>query len=231
MLDSVFGGLFDTASTKVISPGMFLLCVGCSLLIGLMLSLMTRWKTDGGSSLAITLALLPAAVCVVIMMVNGNVGAGVAVAGSFSLVRFRSQAGSGRDISSLFIAMGAGLLAGMGYLAYALLFAGILGAMMMLYTALGLGASGNRPQYRQLRITIPENLDYAGLFDPVLEVYSTRFELKQVKSANMGSLFKLTYDLTLRKDAREKQMLDDLRCLNGNLEIALSCQEPASTVL
>lgn len=114
MLDSLFRGVFDTQLTSVIAPADFLLCVGVSLLIGLMLSAMTMWHTRSSGSFAVTLALLPAVVCVVIMMVNGNVGAGVAVSGAFGLVRFRSAPGSAREIGDVFIAMGAGLTAGMG---------------------------------------------------------------------------------------------------------------------
>ena len=123
--------MFDTAAASVITPGKFLLCVGVSLVMGLILCLMVLWRSRSSESFAITLVLLPASVCVVIMMVNGNIGAGVAVAGAFGLVRFRSAAGTGREISAVFIAMGAGLIAGMGYLAYAVLFALVLGLMMM----------------------------------------------------------------------------------------------------
>lgn len=231
MHNSIFSGLFDSSLTAVISPVHFLLCIGTALVIGLLLCIMTGWRAPTSSSFAITLALLPATVCVVIMTVNGNVGMGVAVAGAFSLVRFRSAAGTGREISSVFIAMGAGLMTGMGYLLYALLFAAILGGMMMVYTRLGLGNSRTASLYRQLRITIPENLDYTGVFDPVLSQYAAEYHLMQVKSANMGSVFKLTYDLTLREEGAEKELLDALRCRNGNLEIALSYQEPTATLL
>lgn len=225
MLDKVFAGIFDTAGTAVISPGRFLLCVGVSLVIGLVLCLMVQWRSRSSESFAITLALLPASVCVVIMMVNGNLGAGVAVAGAFGLVRFRSAAGTGREISAVFIAMGAGLIAGMGYLAYGVLFTLVLGGMMMLYTALHLGSGRHRPQYRQLRITIPESLNYVHVFDPVLETYTSQHTLTQVKSTNMGSMFRLTYDIVMQPGLPEKNMLDELRCLNGNLEISLCCQE------
>ena len=225
MLNSLFRGVFDASGTAVIAPGNFLLCVGVSLVIGLVLCLMVQWRARSSESFSITLALLPASVCVVIMMVNGNVGAGVAVAGAFSLVRFRSAAGTGREISAVFIAMGAGLIAGMGYLAYAVLFALLLGGMMMAYTAVHLGVSRRDTQYRQLRITIPESLNYANVFDPVLESYTSEYSLKQVKSTNMGSMFRLTYDIVIREGLPEKNMLDELRCLNGNLEISLCCQE------
>ena len=231
MLDNLFRGVFDTAATSVITPGKFLLCVGVSLVMGLILCLMALWRARSSESFAITLALLPASVCVVIMMVNGNIGAGVAVAGAFGLVRFRSAAGSGREISAVFIAMGAGLIAGMGYLAYAVLFTLVLGLMMMAYTAAHLGSSRQGRQYRQLRITIPESLNYVNVFDPVLESYTSEYTLKQVKTTNMGSMFRLTYDIVIREGLPEKNMLDELRCLNGNLEISLCCQESENSGL
>lgn len=231
MPENIFRGVFDTAYTNVIEPKTFLLCVGVSLVIGLILCLMAQWRSRSSESFAVTLALLPASVCVVIMMVNGNVGTGVAVAGAFSLIRFRSAAGSGREISAVFIAMGAGLIAGMGYLAYAVLFAILLGCMMMLFTASHLGQDRKSPLYRQLRVTIPESLNYTDVFDGVLQTYTTQYALKQVKSTNMGSMFKLTYDITLRGDLSEKKMLDELRCLNGNLEISLNYQDTETTGL
>lgn len=228
MLDSFFRGVFDTELTTVIAPADFLLCVGVSLLIGLLLCAMTMWRAKSSGSFVVTLALLPAVVCVVIMMVNGNVGAGVAVAGAFSLVRFRSAPGSAREIGAIFIAMGAGLIAGMGYLGYAVLFSLILGGVTMLYTAVHLGEGGRN---KTLHITIPEDLDYTGVFDPVLKEYTTDYTLRHVKTTNMGSLFKLTYDLTLRDPAKEKAFIDELRRRNGNLEISVSYQETAAAGL
>lgn len=228
MLNTIFGGVFDDAQAAAITPGAFLLCLGVSLLIGLLLCAMTLWRTRRSGSFAVTLALLPAVVCVVIMMVNGNLGAGVAVAGAFSLVRFRSAPGSAREIVAIFLAMGAGLLAGMGYLGYAALFALLLGGAAMLYTALRLG-EGERQ--KTLRITIPEDLDYPGVFDPILAQYAADCRLQQVKTSNLGSLYKLTYQLTLRDPAKEKELIDALRCRNGNLEVSLSRQESASAGL
>lgn len=221
MFNNLFTGIFDTAFTQVIAPEKFLLCIGVSLVLGVVLCLMSRWRNDSSSSFLTTLCLLPATVCAIIMMVNGNVGTGVAVAGTFSLVRFRSAAGSGREISGIFIAMAAGLMTGMGYLGYGALFTLVMGAAMMAGTAM----QKHKPVHRQLRITIPESLDYAGVFDGVLSEYANRWELKQVKTTNMGSLFRLTYDLTMPDIRREKEMLDRLRCLNGNLEISLSYPE------
>ena len=231
MLDTVFRGLFDTTLTDTISPGDFLLCIGVSLLLGLLLCVMTGWRSRSSRSLTITLVLLPAVVCVVIMMVNGNVGTGVAVAGAFSLVRFRSAPGTAREISDIFLAMGTGLIAGMGYLAYAALFVLILGAATMLCTAVSLRSRNQSPVCRTLHITIPEDLDYIGVFEPVLAQFTQQYSLTQVKTANMGSLFKLTYDVTMKDAALEKKLIDQLRLRNGNLEIALGHQDNAAATL
>ncbi len=231
MLDNLFQGIFASSSEPVISVGDFLMCIGCSLIIGIILAFSYMYRTRYTKSFVITLALLPAAVCAVIMMVNGNIGAGVAVAGAFGLVRFRSAQGTAKEIGVIFIAMGAGLIAGMGYLAYALLFTVILCCVSVLYTKLS-GTSAKRLlKYRTLHITIPEDLDYAGVFDETLSEYTDSYELNNVKTSNMGSLFKLTYDLVLRETGREKEMIDRLRCLNGNLEISLSVHENPQTEL
>lgn len=164
-------------------------------------------------------------------MVNGNVGTGVAVAGAFNLVRFRSAPGSAREIGALFVAMGTGLITGMGYLAYGALFTLILGAAMMLYNAVSLRPGTGGSTERTLHITIPEDLDYTGVFDPILRQYARRYTLTQVKTTNMGSLFKLTYDLTLKDRNQEKAFIDQLRLRNGNLEIALGHQDSTAATL
>lgn len=228
-MSNMFSSVFDAAAATI-SPLHFLLCIGVSLVLGLALCAMTLWRSRASGSFAVTLALLPAVVCVVIMMVNGNVGAGVAVAGAFSLVRFRSAPGTAREIAALFAAMGAGLIAGMGYLAFAVVFALIMGGATMLFTALRLGERGRNANGRTLHITIPESLDYTGVFDPVLEAYAEDVHLRQVKTTNMGSLFKLTYDLVLRDAVQEKELIDALRCRNGNLEITVSQQESSNAV-
>ena len=230
MLDTLFRGVFDTSLTDTIAPGDFLLCVGVSLLLGLLLCAMAMWRAGFSRSLMVTLAVLPAVVCVVIMMVNGNVGTGVAVAGTFNLVRFRSAPGSAREIAAIFVAMGAGLIAGMGYLGYAALFTLILGAAMAAYNLFSRRPAGASPD-RTLHITIPEDLDYAGVFEPVLTRFARRHTLTQVKTTNMGSLFKLTYDLTLKDPREEKAFIDQLRLRNGNLEIALGHQETGNITL
>jgi hypothetical protein len=225
MLESFFRGLFDTDMTKVIRPTDFLLCIGCALVIGILLALSYMYRTRYTKSFVVTLTLLPAVVCVVIMMVNGNVGTGVAVAGAFSLVRFRSVPGTAKEISMLFLAMGAGLIAGMGYLGYALLFALVMGLCSMLCSRLDLGTRRNAAVYKTLNITIPEDLDYSEVFDALLSQYTSSCELIRVKTTNMGSLFRLTYNIALKDPAKEKELIDQLRCRNGNLEIAISRQD------
>ena len=230
-MENIFKGLFDNQYVEVIGITDFLLCVGVALVAGVILALTYMFRNRYTKSFVVTLALLPAVVCVVIMMVNGNVGTGVAVAGAFSLVRFRSAPGSARDICMLFLAMGAGLIAGMGYLAYALLFTVILCAFFLLYNFLDMGAKKNQATHKTLTVTIPEDLDYTGVFADIFEKYTTACELVRVKTVNMGSMFRLTYDLALADPALEKEMIDALRERNGNLEIAVSVQETAEVQL
>ena len=231
MLENLFKGLFDTDLTAVISVTDFLLCLGASLVIGILMAFAYIYRTRYTKSFVVTLALLPAVVCVVIMMVNGNVGTGVAVAGAFSLVRFRSVPGTAKEICTLFLAMGAGLIAGMGYLGFAVLFAVVMCIMFVLYNRLDFGTKKNAATFKTFTITIPEDLDYSGIFDDIFAEFTTSHDLMRVKSTNMGSMFKLTYNVMLRDVTREKEMIDKIRCRNGNLEIAVSKQETVGTEL
>lgn len=231
MLENLFKGLFDTDLTTVISVTDFLLCLGCSLVLGLVMAFAYMYRTRYTKSFVVTLALLPAVVCIVIMMVNGNVGTGVAVAGAFSLVRFRSVPGTAKEICTLFLAMGAGLIAGMGYLGFATLFTVIMSIIFVLYNRLDFGAKRNADAYKTFSITIPEDLDYSGVFDDIFAEYTVSHDLARVKSTNMGSMFKLTYNAVLRDASREKEMIDKIRCRNGNLEITVSKQETTVTEL
>ena len=222
MIDTIFGGIFDTVSTQTIKIGSFLACLGAALLLGLIMALCYTYKTRYTKSFLITLALLPAVVCVIIMMVNGNIGAGVAVAGAFSLVRFRSAPGTAREIVSLFLAMGTGLIAGMGYIGFAALFSLIMCTVLMIYNKMGFSLGKTSIKEKELRITIPEDLDYTDVFEDILNKYTTSHELIRVKSSNMGSMFKLRYDITMRDVEKEKALIDELRTRNGNLEISIS---------
>lgn len=231
MLENLFKGLFDTDLTTVISVADFMLCLGFSLVLGLVMAFSYMYRTRYTKSFVITLALLPAVVCVVIMLVNGNVGTGVAVAGAFSLVRFRSVPGTAKEICTLFLAMGAGLIIGMGYLGFAVLFTLVMCIMFVLYNRLDFGAKKNSETFKTFTITIPEDLDYSGVFDDVFAEFAASHDLVRVKSTNMGSMFKLTYNVMLRDISREKEMIDKIRQRNGNLEIVVSKQETVGTEL
>ncbi|MBQ9735993.1 MAG: DUF4956 domain-containing protein [Clostridia bacterium] len=231
MIGQIFKGVFDTDTTRVIAVSDFLLCIGCAILIGGLMALAYAYRSRYTKSFLVTLLLLPSVVCVVIMMVNGNVGAGVAVAGAFSLVRFRSVPGTAKEITMLFLAMGAGLVTGMGYLAYALLFTLIMCLFVFVYSRFGFGVGKLAQTHKTLSVTIPEDLDYTGVFDEIFARYAKSYELTRVKTTAMGSLFRLTYDVVLLDPEKEKEMLDAIRVRNGNLEIALSRQENSTSEL
>ena len=230
-MEAIFKGIFDGELAPVIEVGDFLLCLAISLVLGLIMAATYIFNSKYTRSFLLTLALLPAVVCVVIMMVNGNIGAGVAVAGAFSLVRFRSAPGSAKEIVTIFLAMGAGLIAGMGYLGFAVLFTVIMCAILLLYSLLARKAEAKDALMKELKITIPEDLDYSGIFDDIFAEYTKSAELIKVKSTNMGSMFRLTYAIVLRDAAKEKEMIDKIRERNGNLEIMISRQESINTEL
>lgn len=225
MPESFFRGIFDGELSTVIAPGDFLLCLGVALLLGFVTALTYRFRARCTHSFFAALALLPAVVCVVIMLVNGNIGAGVAVAGAFSLVRFRSVPGTAREICALFLAMGIGLIAGMGYLGFAALFCVVMCLMFLMYTLLGTGMGKKAACHRVMNITVPEDLNYTDMFRDIFETYTSSCELVRVRTTNMGSLFRLTYELELKNAAQEKELIDALRTRNGNLEISSARQE------
>lgn len=231
MIDNLFRGLFDTATASVISVSDFLFCLGFSLVLGLIMAFAYMYRTRYTKSFVVTLALLPAVVCIVIMLVNGNVGTGVAVAGAFSLVRFRSVPGTAKEICTLFLAMGAGLICGMGYLGFAVLFTVVMCLMFLIYNRIDFGAKKNAEIYKTITIVIPEDLNYSEVFEDILKEYTKQFDLARVKTINMGSLFKLTYHIVLKDAGKEKELLDKIRCRNGNLEITVSKQETTVTEL
>ncbi len=195
----------------------FLICTAVSLLLGVGVALVSMFKTRCTQSFAVALAILPVVVQTVIMLVNGNIGAGVAVAGAFSLVRFRSAPGSAREIGSVFLAMAIGLATGMGYVALAAIVFVVVATVMLLLTALNFG--GSHSFERTLKITIPENLDYDGLFDDIFEKYTRTHELVKVRTTNMGTLYELQYRIILKGEQPPKAFIDDIRCRNGNLNI------------
>lgn len=229
--NNLFGGIFDNELIQVISIKDFLSCIGVALVLGIFLALVYTFKSRYTKSFVLTLAMLPAVVCVVIMMVNGNVGAGVAVAGAFNLVRFRSVPGTAKEIGTIFLAMCAGIVVGMGYFGFAIAFVLILGIFMLVCSALGLGTKKSNPAVRVLRITIPEDLNYTEIFDDLFEKYTSFNEIERVKTTNMGSMFKLTYNIKLKDVSQEKEFIDEIRVRNGNLEVSMAKPEVTAVEL
>ncbi len=210
MFYSVLGDYFSITT--------FLVCTTCSVLLGAVIAWLHSFIGRSSKGFVITIALLPAIVQMVIMLVNGNLGTGVAVMGAFSLVRFRSVPGNAKEINSVFLAMAVGLATGTGYLAAAGLFVLIIGTVSILYNITGFGEPHQKE--KELKVTIPEGLDYTGIFDDLFDKYTKKYELVKVRTTNMGSLYKLDYLIRLKNPAEEKEFLDELRCRNGNLEIS-----------
>jgi uncharacterized membrane protein YhiD involved in acid resistance len=192
--------------------------MAASIILGSVLALGYSRFNNSSKGFIITIAILPAMVQMVILLVNGNLGTGIAVMGAFSLVRFRSIPGSAKDIAAIFMSMAVGLATGTGYIAVAVLFVVIVGGISILYTITDFGES--KQKQKELKITIPESVNYMEVFNDLFKEYTVKNELVKAKTSNMGSLYKLNYLITLKDPSREKEFLDKLRCRNGNLEIA-----------
>ncbi len=220
MFETLFDSILtvNAAVSGAVSIQSFLICTAASLILGAGIAAGYMLRSNFTKSFVITLALLPAIVQVVIMLVNGNLGTGVAVMGAFNLVRFRSAPGNAKEIGSIFLSMAAGLATGMGYIGIAFLFTLIIVGMHLLYSATRFGEP--RRAEKELKVTIPESLDYNGIFDDLFREYTSRAELIRVKTTNMGSLYQLQYSIALKDQSREKELLDAIRCRNGNLDIA-----------
>lgn len=208
--------MFDSIITSGLTLTNCLICFLVALVLGLLISYLHMKTSKYNKNFIMTLSVLPLLVSVVIMMVNGNLGTGIAVVGAFSLVRFRSIPGNSREIMIIFFAMAIGLALGMGYVAYAVLITLIASLFILI---LQKSSFGDKKKARILRITIPEELDYTSIFDDIFEKYTSGVELVKVKTTNLGSLFELDYCITLKSN--EKDFIDELRSRNGNLKIIL----------
>lgn len=228
-MSSIFDSLFSSADSM--GPMEFMICIGFALLVGFGISLMYIYRNSHSDSFALTVAILPAIVCVVIMVVSGDIGAGIAIAGAFSLVRFRSAPASAKEIAVIFLAMACGLLIGMGFLAFAGILAAIMCLVIHVATSLDFGKPRTKSDEKVLRITIPEDLDYNSEMDSILEEYTTSCELVAIKSTNMGSMFSLKYNVTLKDEGKQKELIDKIRVRNGNLEVAILRQDTAGSSL
>jgi uncharacterized membrane protein YhiD involved in acid resistance len=210
--------------SSIISDGItvlnFFICSVVAIGLGIVTALLFTKGSSKTQSFALTLALLPLAIEIVIMLVNGNLGAGVAVAGAFSLVRFRSAPGTGKEISGIFIALVIGLSCGMGYIGIAVLFFILIAALTLVLEKVHFGAP--KASERILKITIPESLNYEHLFDDLFEKYDLHASLEKVKTSNMGTMYELQYRILLPENVISKELMDEIRCRNGNLNIVCS---------
>ncbi len=207
----------------------FLICAGVAVVCGVITALCYMYKNRYNKNFVMTLIILPIVVQSVIMMVNGNLGTGVAVVGAFSLVRFRSAPGNSRDIAAIFLAMAVGLATGMGQIFFAMLVTVVACAVMLALTMLNFGGSSDNVS--ELKITIPEDIDYEGVFDDILKEYTSSYTLDSTKTTNMGSLFELRYEVVMKDRASRKAMIDKLRTRNGNLAISLGRIKPNNAEL
>ena len=219
MLEIISGSI----TNRMPALNSFVISALCSILFGFAVAAIYMFKNRYSKNMAITLVLLPITVQAIITVVSGNIGAGIAVAGAFSLVRFRSIQGNARDIGSLFLAMALGLIAGMGYLFYAFIFILLFGSTSLLLIHFQFGQG--QKNIRLIKIVIPENLDYDGLFDDIFKKYCESFELDQVRTTNMGSLYELSYLVQLKSPSMSKEFIDEIRCRNGNLNIQIGREQ------
>jgi len=211
--------MLNSILTNPITLLPLLICLAVAMVLGVMTALVFLYRSRHSVSFALTLALLPMTVAVVIMLVNGNIGTGVAVAGAFALVRFRSVPGTAREIAAIFTATALGLALGMGYVGIAVIFFVLVAVFTLLLTTINFGAASQSEKL--LKITIPENFNYEGLFDEVFEKYTDKARLTRIRTTNMGTLFELTYDVVIKEQQVSKEFMDELRTRNGNLNIVI----------
>jgi len=211
----------SVATLATISAGEFFLCVGAALILGVLISIIymiTHRKEGYSQSYVLTMIMLPTIVALILLLINTTAGA-LSLAGAFTLVRFRSVAGDPKDIAYIFFAMATGTACGIGYVGFAIVFFIILGIVMFALAEINFG--GSKSRHMTLKITIPENLDYQGVFEPVLNRYTNFHKLRRVKTTNFGTLFELIYAVDVNEDIDQKRFIDKLRALNGNMTINL----------
>ena len=218
-MTSIFSTIFNGPLTLV----QFTVAIVSSMVLGFILALAFMYRNTYTKSFILALVLIPAIETVVIMLVNDNIGMGLSVAGSFALIRFRSVKGTAKELAVVFIAMTIGIVCGAGYVALAGVFTLLLCAAMLVLTMIGFGKISDNA--RTLKITMPESINYDNAFNGILEKYCKHYELQNVKTLTLGSLFRVEYDIELKDNGKIKEMIDELRVRNGNLEIM--CSRPA----
>ena len=213
--------MFDSIYTTIVTPSQFFSMAAVSIATGFLYSWIMSFRVRSTKRFFIVAALIPFVVGAVITFVNGNIGAGVAIGGAFSLIRFRSAQGSADEIASILVAMGSGIAFGMGYIGYGIVILLALGLLFLLLSHLPIFEHKGMAADQLLRITIPESLEYNGAFDDVFEHYLRKVENAGVKTTGMGSMFRLSYKVQMKDPSEEKAFIDELRTRNGNLEISL----------
>ena len=212
MFDSIIG-------TNITVVG-FLICMLTSLVLGIIVAFLHMKTSESNKNFINTLAVLPAIVSTVILLVNGNLGTSVAIVGAFSLIRFRSIPGNSREIMNVFFSMAIGLAVGTGYIAFAVLFTLMISMMSFLLYFLKFGE--RKQQMKYLTILVPEDLDYTNEFDDLFKTNTSKCDLVKTKTTNLGSMFELKYSVVLKNDVNEKGFIDKIRTRNGNLKVSLS---------
>lgn len=229
MLESILG---VNEQPNVITLGTAVTYMVAAIVLGLLLGVvyvLITERTKRSIGFIVSLLMLPAVVAVVIVLVGSNVARAFSIAGVFSLVRFRSAPGEGKDISLVFMAMASGLACGLGYISLAFAVTIVLGVIVVV--CFKVLANFFKDESKQLRVLIPEDMDYNGAFDDLFAQYTSKANLEKVKTTNMGTLFELTYQVEMKADVNEKKFIDDLRCRNGNLTITLCKKEKNSEKL
>ncbi|WP_265444206.1 DUF4956 domain-containing protein [Acetivibrio straminisolvens] len=215
-------GIYNVATGINLSFGSTILTIIVSFVLGIIISLVyikTYEKGQYSQNFALTLVMLPSIIAIIILLVGSNIARAFSLAGAFSIIRFRSEAGSPKEIAYVFFAMAAGLACGVGFFGYAVLFTLVLCMFLIVLGKVGFGVK--KSPYKLLKVTIPEDLDYQREFEEVFNQYALSYELQKVKTTDLGSLYELVYLVSLYYDADEKEFIDALRCRNGNLNIVL----------
>jgi len=221
-----FSTIFSNSVSETLTIKSTLIIVFSSLILGLLISLaymLTHKQAGYSQSFTVTLIMLPAIISIIILLVGSNVARAFSLAGAFSIIRFRSAPGDPRDIAYIFFTLAVGLACGMGFIAYAVLFAVVLCLAMLILHMTNYAGSKTLPM--SLKITIPENLNYQGLFDDILSTSTKSWKLIKVKTSDFGTLFELFYSIDLLTTVDQKSMLDAIRCRNSNLNISLTLEE------
>lgn len=212
MFESIFT---DTSSLTYKEAA---ICIGASVILGTVIALVYMIRNKYSKGFVMTLAMLPLIVQIVILMVNGNLGVGVAVMGAFSLVRFRSIPGTAREICAIFMSMAVGLATGTGYIAFSFVVTIILCAILLIFNLTNFGSS-EKNHMCNLKISIPEQLNINDIFNEIFDKYLNSYSLERIKTTNLGSLFELTYCVSFKDEKTQKALIDEIRTKNGNLPI------------